>query len=115
MTAFEIPGQRIPLVADVDLTGKRYKALIVNAAGNVVLAGANAVSCGACQREAVLGEATSVMINGVTLAYFGGTVNAGDSVSTDLNGNYIKAVAGPIVGVCVFGGVNLGLGSILLK
>jgi hypothetical protein len=116
MTAFEVPGQRVALVSGADLTiAKRYKALVVNSSGEVVIAGANAVICGVNQREAKLKEAASVMINGVTFGYLGAAVATGANVSTDANGDFITAVAGPIVGVCVFGGASGALGSILLK
>lgn len=115
MTAYEIPGQRIAFKAGADLTDKVYKALTMDTNGNVVVAGADAVIVGALQREAKSGEPSTVMINGITFGYLGGTVAYGAKVSTDADGNYVTATTGPVVGVCVFGGDAGDLSSILLK
>lgn len=115
MTSYEVPGQRVALVAAVDLINSRHRALVVNVDGNVTIAGANAVICGVSQREAKLGEAASVMINGITFGILGAIVAAGANVSTDATGAFVTTVSGPIAGICMLGGPANSLGSILLK
>jgi hypothetical protein len=128
MTAYEIPGQTIPLIAAADMSANRYKAVVINSDGKMALAGANAVITGILRLPGVAGEHLPVTINGVVMGILGGTVAKGDKVSVDANGKFVKATAevvdgtghvttagSVVVGICMFGGDADGIGSILIK
>lgn len=116
MTAYEIPGQRIPVKSGQDLVDKVHRALTINANGEAVIAAEGAVMAGVSQREAVIGEAASVMINGVSMMYIDALVANGAKVAVGPNGGMKPAGdTDVVVGVCLFGGNANELGSILIK
>jgi hypothetical protein len=116
MPAYEIPGQRIALKGATAITADgRYVGVVVNSDGKFALPAAGAVIAGVAQRESVLDEANSIMINGVTFGLLGGTVAAGAEVEVTDTGAFVAKTTGAAVGICLTGGSSGELGSILLK
>lgn len=115
MVAFEQPKEAITLVPTTDFSEKRYTFGTCDTNGNLVTPAANAVVCGVVQTPGIVGEPCNVMTSGVSFIMLGGTVAAGDAVSTDAAGKAVKASSGAVVGVCLVGGAAGEIGSILLK
>lgn len=93
MPAWEVPGQRISLVAGADLTERIYRFVRLNASGQVVLSGATDVPVGVLYNRPANGQAATVVLNGVVLLYSGGSVSAGARVAPDANGRAVTAGA----------------------
>ena len=110
---YQIPGKTITLVLAADVA--RFKAVKVNSDGKLIVAGADSIIAGITQLPDVAGHSVPVMINGVSQVSYGAAVVAGASLSTDADGDFITAVAGPIVGIALQSGAAGVIGTALLK
>lgn len=99
--AYQVPGFRINIISGADLTTKKFRFVKVNADAKAVLAGADENAVGVLQDEAVLGEATNIMVSGITKVVAGGAVTAGSNISSDANGEAVTAGAGAILGIAL--------------
>jgi len=114
--AYEVPNGRITLKAAADHSAKRYYAVVVDSNGKAAIAGADKVIAGVIRTPEASGIGEEIVTQGITFAIFGAQVAAGANVSTDANGKFITAVAGPVVGIAVVGAAADGdIGSVLLR
>jgi len=110
---YQIPGKTITLVAGEDIAA--YKAVTVNADGQAVIAGADALIVGVVQLPDSADHAVPVMINGVTQVIYGADVVSGASLSTNADGDFITATTGNVAGIALETGVAGVHGTMLLK
>lgn len=93
--AYEIPGQQITIEANADLSTKQFYAVDMNTSRKLVVAsvlGQDGV--GVLQNKpAAAGRAATVMIDGVTKAVAGATIDEGDSVTAMANGKFQAAAS----------------------
>lgn len=115
MVAFEQPRNAITLVPGESFEKKQYTFGTCDAEGKLITPGAGVMACGVVQTPGIAGEPCNVMTSGVSFIILGGTVAAGDAVSTDAAGKAVKAADGAVLGVCLVGGAAGEIGSILLK
>ena len=116
--AYEIPGQRITLIAAADMSAKRFYAISVDSAGKAAIVGANERIAGIIQDAPKADQAGAVVINGVSLAVYGGTVTAGADLITDSAGRLVAATGGAgevIVATALTGGAVDEIGTVLLN
>lgn len=86
-------------IAAADLRTKQYYAMKVNASGQCMLPTAAAEPIlGVLQNKPNLGEIATVAVFGRTKWICGNAVNAGQGVSTDINGKAVPTAAGYTVG-----------------
>jgi hypothetical protein len=101
--AYEIPGLMYTLLANADLTTHQYKALVVTSTGTCAVAGANAPQLvGVLQNKPALGERSTIMGNGISIAIAGEPLTPGP-VATDASGRFVAAGANPVVGIALEG------------
>lgn len=123
---YQIPGKTITLVAAEEIA--RYKAVVVTSTGKVEVAGAGVAIAGIAQLPDSVDHAIPLMIDGVSQVIYGGVVTAGDNLSTDVNGDMVKATAdvfdgtglhttrgSKVVGIALQSGTDNVLGTMLLK
>ena len=77
--------------AGADLSGDQYRAVALNASGQIVRAGAGAKAVGILVDKPRAGQHGTVAVSGVTKAVAGGAVAPGDYLSTDANGAVVPA------------------------
>jgi hypothetical protein len=128
VNAFERPGECITATPATDFSEKRYTFGTISAAGALATPEAGASAIGVVQTPGIAGEPCNVMTTGVSFIVLGGTVAAGDDISTDANGKAVKATAQTqsgttpfavtagtaVLGKCLVGGDAGEIGSILL-
>lgn len=110
-----VPG--MPGSADPN-GGKQYYFVKVTGehkAGAVSTAGGDSV--GVMQNKPqILGEAATVAISGISLVVAGGTLEAGDSVSSDNTGKSVKTAGeAKVLATCILGAGNGQLATVLLR
>ena len=116
MKAYEQPKESITLTPATSFADKRYTFGTISADGHLVTPGAGAAVCGVVQTPGIIGEPCNVMTSGVSFVKLGGTVAAGDSVTTDASGKAVKVTSTEAVaGICLTGGATDEIGCILLK
>jgi hypothetical protein len=75
--------------AGADLTGQQYNAVKLDAAGDVVVAGAGELAIGVLQNAPNTGEAASVVALGGALAVAGGSIDEGAFLKVDAAGDLV--------------------------
>lgn len=101
--AFQIPNFVITVPAHVDLTDEQYKIVVVEAVGELEVAGAGALNAvGVLQNDPDILQAATVMVFGVSKVIAGAALDAGMLVTSDLEGRAVEAGVGDgIVGVAL--------------
>lgn len=115
--AYEVPGFKLgTLVADADLSTNQFHAVKAKSTeGEATLTGADALSPGVLQNAPELGEECEIMYEGVTKVMLGGTVAAGDYLSTDASSEFIVAVSTKLrIAEVLIGGDADELGTVRL-
>lgn len=97
--AWEIPIELVSITAGADLSNSQYKAVKIDANGNVVLAGAGENAIGILQNAPEQGKVASVMVLGESKAVYGDTVTAGANLEVDASGRLVPATSGAVVAV----------------
>lgn len=124
MKAFEQPRTSITLVPATSFKDKRYTFVTVDTNGNMVTPAAGADVAGVLQTPGIATEPCNVMTDGVSFIVLGGTVAAGDPISTDATGKAVKATMDTttttlaktaVVGMALVGGSSGDIGCVLLK
>lgn len=90
--ATQEPGQVIAREGAVDLTGKEYFLVIIDANGLFDLAGLGEQAQGSIQEGKVAGLHSTAMISGISKVVAGVAITAGDAVASDAAGK-LKVVA----------------------
>lgn len=110
-------GTDISFVAGADLSAKQFCGVKVNSSGLAVAANATDLNqVGVIQNNPASGQAATVRIAGVTKAKAGGTVAAGDRVTTDANGAFVAATTGKqVMGVALTGAASGDVFTVLLS
>jgi hypothetical protein len=93
VNAFERPGEAVTVTPATDFSTKRYTFGAVDANGALVTPAAGANAIGVVQTPGIAAEPCNVMTSGVSFIVLGGTVAAGDDISTDASGKAVKATA----------------------
>jgi len=101
--AIELPGFTIGfLTAAAASTAYQYHGVYVNSSSQWALAQAGQRSVGVLQDAPAADAACQVMVMGVTKAVAGGVIAAGDAVSVNASGHFIKATdADQVCGVAL--------------
>ena len=109
-----VPGMRGSLDPN---GGKQYYFVDITGAHQAGLAGAGGDAVGILQNKPQhAGEAATVAISGVSLVVAGGTLAAGDPVSSDGDGKAIKTTSTNVaLGRVVIGAAEGELASVLLR
>lgn len=115
--AVKAVGTDISVVAGADLSAQQYRGVKVNTAGALVLGNATDLNqIGVLQNNPGNGQPATVRISGVTKAKAGGTVAAGDRVTTDANGAFVTATTGKqVLGVALTGAASGDVFTVLLS
>lgn len=88
----EIPVFQDTYLTGADLSAKRYYAVKLNTAGDIVLAGAGESAIGILQTPEAQGRPATVMELGLSFAVLGANVdNAGVNLTPDANGKLVTA------------------------
>ena len=121
MGAFEIPGYSISIPAGADLSNAsssgQWRFLKPGSTTfSVVQAGAGDRVIGVRQNTPKLGEAATVMVQGISYIEVGtGGIALWDLVASDANGKAVEAAGNAVVaGVCVGAGASGAVGAVLL-
>lgn len=115
--AFQKPVQHYSLAAGADLRTKQYFAVKLDSTPDVNLCStAGEAALGILQNEPNTGEEASVMVSGITKVSCGGTVAVNDKVTTDANGEIVKAVGGQhYIGKMLQAGVDGDVKAMLIQ
>ena len=103
--SWESPGKLITLAAGADLSTSQFTFVSVDANGAAVAASTGGSAFGVLQNKPTLGQAASIMVNGVSkMIVAGSTLSAGDVVGVGANARPAPLAAGNYaVGRVVFG------------
>lgn len=109
--------QRVSRIATTDLSAQQFRAVALDAAGQIVVAGAGVNVLGVLQDKPIAGRVGCVCIFGRTNMVYGGTVAAGDPVSSDATGRAVTTVGATtkIIGRALVAGVVGDIGDVLLE
>lgn len=116
--AFEEALESISVPADVDLSAKQYCFMKINSSGNLVAAGDGEAIAGVLQdKPSAAGRVGCLGVRGVTKVLLGGTVAAGDRVTSNSDGAAVTESTGDNLthGICLVGGASGEIGTILLQ
>lgn len=91
---YEIPGQRVTVLAAADFRSGQYRACTLNSSGQAAVPSAGAKIFGIVQNKPNTGEAATVVISGISKMEAGGVVAAGADVTTDASGRGVTAATG---------------------
>lgn len=96
--SFDNNKQSITLEAGADLSAKQYFFVSVAADGQVDPTGDGVHANGVLQNDPdAAGKAATVTIGGVTQVSCGGTVTAGDNLSSDAAGEAVSSATGDVI------------------
>lgn len=129
---YEMPLSTMTIVPGEDLTGKRYRFVTVDKSGKGIVAEAGGATVGVLQEPCSVDQPAKVMTYGISMVEIEGSLEAGALVAVGTDGKAKAAVEGAgavgtdgeaqaavegagVVGVCVVGGSDGNLGSVLLK
>jgi len=115
--AIKAVGTDISVVAGADLSAQQFRGVKVNSSGLAVVANATDLNqIGVLQNNPGNGQTGTIRITGVTKAKAGGTVAAGDRVTTDANGAFITATTGKqVCGIALTGAASGDVFTVLLS
>lgn len=86
-------GYDISLVAAADLSADQFCFVAVNSSGEAALAGAGAAALGVLQGAPTAGEAAQIRVMGVSKVVAGGTITAGNLISSNASGQAVAYTA----------------------
>lgn len=92
--AYQGHGIDISRAAGADLSAQQFRAVKLNASGQVVVAGAGEAAIGILQNNPGAGQAATVRVAGISKARAGGTIAAGGDVASNASGALVAATAG---------------------
>ena len=115
MGAFQQPYKSMTVIPGVDLQAHRHKFVHLNANGKGILAAAGGATVGILQEPNDVDQPANVMIDGISFVYFDGAVAPGDEVEVGLEGRAKKLSTGKKAGICIVGGADGEVGSVLIK
>lgn len=95
--AFKENVKTVSLMAGADLSAQQYALVVINASGQVVLAGAAADVDGVLFNAPAAGRVAEVAIDGIVKVKAGGTFAAGANLTTDASGLAVVAATGNAV------------------
>jgi len=106
----------LTILANADLSTNQYSFVSRNSTNRIALTGAGLSADGVLyDKPSVAGRAAQVAISGVAKVLLGGTVAAGDEVTSDATGRAVVATTGDVIlGVCTIGGAVTEIGSVQL-
>lgn len=109
-------GQQISLPAAADLSTHQFKFVRMTATGINITTANSQVAVGILQdKPNALDAPGAVMLDGGSKLVLGGTVAAGDNVTSDATGRAVTAATGnQVLGVCVDGGAIGEIGTVLI-
>jgi hypothetical protein len=84
----------LSLVAAADLSAKQFFGIKVDSTGKAALAAAGEPCIGVLQNNPTSGQVATVGFLGTSKAKAGGSITAGDQVTTDANGKIVAATKG---------------------
>lgn len=107
----------ISLTASADLSAAQFKIVKLTSTGTAVANATDLNQIGVQQdKPSALGIATTVAIEGVSKVKLGGTVAAGDRLTSDANGLAIVATTGKqVVGIALVAGVSGDVGTMFIS
>lgn len=110
-------GNDLTLVASADLSAQQYRLVKLTSTGIAVANASDLNQVGVLQdKPNALGVAGSVRVDGVSKVRYGGTVAAGDRLTSDASGNAIVATTGKqVCGIALVAGVSGDIGTIFLS
>lgn len=86
------------LIAGADLSSAQFKFVTLESTGSVILANSAGENClGVCLVGAASGNAATICVAGSVMVQAGGTIAAGDKVTTTAAGKAATATTGNIV------------------
>lgn len=86
------------VIAGADLSSAQFKFVTLESTGSVILANSAGENCfGVCLVGAASGNAATVCVEGSVMVQAGGTIAAGDKVTTTAAGKAATATTGNIV------------------
>lgn len=115
MNAYEMKFRNLTLVPAEDFKDKRYTFVAPNADGKGVTPAAGAIAVGVIQEPNNVEEPAQVTVAGVSFIQIGAALVAGQEVEVGPAGKAIPLATGRSVGICMVGGSEGDLGSVLLK
>jgi len=95
MSAIETKGHMVSADVSTDLSASQYRAVQISADRTITICGVGEKPIGILQ-DAPDGDeypVGAVMVNGTSMAEYGDTVSAGDSLTTDATGRLVTATA----------------------
>jgi hypothetical protein len=96
--AFKENQSCISLEASGDLSSNQFYFVDVDTSGQAAVAGDGADAVGVLQNDPdTQGHAATVAIEGVSRVSCGGSVTAGDDISSDTNGQGVTSASGDVV------------------
>ena len=115
--AVEKALQCITLPVAGDYSAKQYFFMDVNSSGQAVVAGNGAHAVGVLQNDPAAANREAVIaISGQVKVSIGSTLTAGGEVASDAAGECVPAATGDtVLGVCVEGGADGVIGSIIFQ
>lgn len=113
--SYEIPGFTFTLPAAGTLV--QYTGVQVNSSGQAAIAADNADIVGVVQNKPTVGQAATIMVNGVTIMRVGEALVAGDNVAVDALGEAITAATtgDTIIGVALEAAADGEYAAVLLR
>src|SRR5688572_16446200 len=106
--AWEIPGQQIPFQAAADLSGNQFRAVKLDANGQIAAITAITDSpIGILQdKPGAAGRAGCVMLDGVSKMVGGANIAKGDKIGVDNQGRAVAVIPGTdttryVIGICL--------------
>ena len=107
--AYEIPGTRVTQIAASDYSAGQYRACALDTNEKAVLPTNGGPVFGVVQNKPTVGQAATVMINGITKMEAGATFAVGSKLSVNVDGRCRLAASGEnILGVAVQAAQTVG-------
>lgn len=96
--AYEIPGFSFPVPSGADFrAGAQFRFVNLNGSGKAVNPAAGGAVIGVRQNRPNTNEATTIVVNGVSIVEAGAAVTVGDDVSTDDTGRVVTSATGDLI------------------
>lgn len=113
--SYEQPRFSITGISGADLSAKRYRAVYMDSAAVIQVAGVNQPAIGVLQTPEIAGVPVNIMVSGISFIEYGDTVVAGTNITSDSVGRGIPSVGtAPVVGIALCSGVVGEIGCVLL-
>lgn len=116
--SFQNPSHHtLSLVAAADLSAKQFCGVTVNSNGQAATADADDQVVGILQNKPASGQAATVAYGGVSKAICGGSVTAGNRVTTNASGQIVAATTAgdSVIGVALQTGATGDVIAVLIR